>query len=193
MSSQRRHVSTIGKKLLNSNTSPTCSFHVVNFRLLAAEINSLVWGTPATFDGYRVLASLLQRRHSPEANQTAPSLAMVPLVSCTGTHTFLEVLAPWRNFATCTIHSASKSCVLLYWQIYCTALQQRGQPNCSGVVQGMELRNFRRGRHLYSAGRPSRWASAHILVMASLCNRIGHYIFALWYLSSFFFFFLFLA
>jgi len=33
-----------------------------------------------------------------------------------------------------------------------------------GVWQGMKLRNFRRGRHLYSAGRPSRWASAHILV-----------------------------
>jgi len=32
-----------------------------------------------------------------------------------------------------------------------------------GVVQGMEWRNFRRGRHLYSAGRPSRWESAHIL------------------------------
>jgi len=31
------------------------------------------------------------------------------------------------------------------------------------VVQGMELRNFRRRRHLYSAGRPSRWISAHIL------------------------------
>jgi len=38
------------------------------------------------------------------------------------------------------------------------------QPNC-GVVQGMKLQNFRRGRHLYSAGRPSRWASAHILVL----------------------------
>jgi len=33
------------------------------------------------------------------------------------------------------------------------------------MVLGMELRNFRRGRHLYSAGRPSRWASAHILVV----------------------------
>jgi len=37
------------------------------------------------------------------------------------------------------------------------------QPNCD-VVQGMELPNFRRGRHLYSVGRPSRLASAHILV-----------------------------
>jgi len=36
------------------------------------------------------------------------------------------------------------------------------QPVC-GMVQGMELRNFCRGRHLYSAGRPSHWASAHIL------------------------------
>jgi len=36
-----------------------------------------------------------------------------------------------------------------------------------------------RGRHVYSAGRPSRWALAHILLMAALCNRAGHYIFAL--------------
>ena len=35
-------------------------------------------------------------------------------------------------------------------------------------VGGMELRNFRRGHHLYSAWRPSRWASAHILVMKVL-------------------------
>ena len=34
-------------------------------------------------------------------------------------------LAPWRNFARCRIHFTSKSCVLLYWQRYCTALQQR--------------------------------------------------------------------
>ena len=43
--------------------------------------------------------------------------------------------------------------------------------------------------HLYSAGRPSRWASAHILVMVALCNRADHYIFILFLSSSFFFFF----
>ena len=48
----------------------------------------------------------------------------------------------------------------------------------------MELRNFYTGRHLYSPGRPSRWASTHILVMAALYSRCGHYIFALWFLSS---------
>jgi len=74
-------------------------------------------------------------------------------------------LAPWRNFATCKIHFASKSCVLLYWQRYCTALKQRASAKLCDMVQGMELRrNFRRGRHLHLAGRPSRWASAHILV-----------------------------
>ena len=32
---------------------------MVNFGLLAAEIFSLVWGTPANFNGFRVLAALL--------------------------------------------------------------------------------------------------------------------------------------
>jgi len=40
-----------------------------------------------------------------------------------------------------------------------------------------------RGRHLYSAGRQSHWALAHMLVMVALCNRADHYIFALLFLS----------
>ena len=43
---------------------------MVNFGPLVAEILSLVWGTPANFNGFRVLASLLQRRRSTEVNQT---------------------------------------------------------------------------------------------------------------------------
>ena len=78
---------------------------------------------------------------------------------------FLVVLAPRRNFARCILHFTSKSCILLYWQCYCTALQQRAWAKLCSVVQGMELRNFCRGRHLYSAGRPSHWALAHILVL----------------------------
>jgi len=41
------------------------------------------------------------------------------------------------------------------WQRYCTASSGR-QPNFA---------ELNRGRHLCSAGRPSRWASAHILVL----------------------------
>jgi len=55
-----RHVSTIGKKLLNSNISSTCPHNMVNFGPLMAEISSAVWGTPANSNGFRVLAALLQ-------------------------------------------------------------------------------------------------------------------------------------
>ena len=96
MSSQLRHISTIGKKLLSSNISSTCPYNMVNFGPLAAEIVSLVWGTPGNFNGFRVLAALLHGTLVVGVSQTAAAL--------------------------------------------------------------------NRGRHLYSAGRPSRWASAHILV-----------------------------
>jgi len=43
---------------------------MVNFGPLVAEIGSLVWGNWANFNGFRVLASLLHRRRSMEANQT---------------------------------------------------------------------------------------------------------------------------
>jgi len=129
------------KYLLSSNISPTCPHNMMNFSPLAAEIVSLVWGTPGNFNGFRVLAALL--------------------------HGTLVL----------------------------------------GVSQTAALN---RGRHLYSAGRPSRWALAHIssyildfftvardsgrllcfghVIMAALRSRCGHYIFALGFLSSSFLF-----
>ena len=60
ISSQLRHVSTIGKNLLSSNISSTCSHNMVNFGSpLAAEIGSLVSATPPDLNGFRVLAALL--------------------------------------------------------------------------------------------------------------------------------------
>ena len=58
------------KNMLSSNISSTCPHNMVNFGLLAAEIVSLVWGTPANFNGFLDLASLLQRCRSTEVNQT---------------------------------------------------------------------------------------------------------------------------
>jgi len=43
---------------------------MVNFGPLPAEIGPVVWDTPANFNCFRVLASLLQRRRSTEASQT---------------------------------------------------------------------------------------------------------------------------
>jgi len=81
------------KKIVKQQYFPTCPYNMVNFGQLAAEIVSLVWGTPANFNGFRVLAALLHGTLLVDASQIAP---------------------------------------------------------------------FNRGRHLYSAGRPSRWALAHI-------------------------------
>jgi len=47
------------KNLLSHNISSTCLHNMVNFGPLAAEIVSLVWGTPANFNGFRFLAALL--------------------------------------------------------------------------------------------------------------------------------------
>jgi len=99
ISSELRHLSTMGKNLLNSNTSSTCPDNMVNFGLLTAEICWRVWSTPANFNGFRVLAALL--------------------------------------------HDTSSG----------------HQPNFAAL---------NRGRHLYFAGRPSRWALAHILVLHAL-------------------------
>jgi len=65
---------------------------MVNFGLLAAEIVSLVWGTPANFNGFRVLAALLygtlvvgvsqtcgvQQRASPVFDRAAIRLGIGP-------------------------------------------------------------------------------------------------------------------
>jgi len=60
ISSQLRHISTIGKKIRLAAISPT---HVLTIwwtsAHIAAEIVSLVLGTPANFNGFRVLAALL--------------------------------------------------------------------------------------------------------------------------------------
>jgi len=42
----------------------------VNFGLLAAEIGPVVWGTPANFNGFRVLAALLVGSQVVSASQT---------------------------------------------------------------------------------------------------------------------------
>jgi len=47
------------KNFLNSNTSSTCPDNMANFGLLTTEICWRVWGTPANFNGFRVLAALL--------------------------------------------------------------------------------------------------------------------------------------
>ena len=64
ISSQLRHISTIGKILLNSNDFSTCPYNMAKFGPLAAETGSGVWGTPANFNGFSRLGSDTARHSS---------------------------------------------------------------------------------------------------------------------------------
>jgi len=55
----KAHIENQKKNLSNSNTFSTCPDNMLNFGPLAAEISSGVWGTPANFNGFHVLAALL--------------------------------------------------------------------------------------------------------------------------------------
>jgi len=59
------------KNWLSSNISPTCAHNTVNFGPLAAEIVSLVWGTRANFNRFRVLAALLHGSQAVSVSQTS--------------------------------------------------------------------------------------------------------------------------
>jgi len=121
ISSQLRHISTIGKNLLSSNISSTSPHNMVNFGLLAAEIVSLVWGIPANFNGFRILASLLQR--STEANQTLhnvwPLPGLVDYVYIFGRCCSVTEFLPGAKFTL-----RPPSLALSHWQRYCTAVEQ---------------------------------------------------------------------
>jgi len=91
ISSQLRHVLTIGKKLLNGSISFTYSHNMVKIGLLMAEVGWGVWGTTANFNGFRVLASLLHRRRSKNGGQ--PNFAWCLAVSWAST--------PYIHFGGC--------------------------------------------------------------------------------------------
>jgi len=65
--------------LLNSNISSTCPANMVNFGLLTADTCWRVLGTPANFNGFRVLIALLHGTLVVSVSQT---------------------LRPWRQGAT---------------------------------------------------------------------------------------------
>jgi len=56
--------------MLSSDVSSGCSHNMVNFGPLAAEIDRVVWGTPLNFNGFRVLAALLDDTPVVRVSQT---------------------------------------------------------------------------------------------------------------------------
>jgi len=105
---------------------------MVNFGPLGAEIDWRVSGTPANFNGFRVLASLLQRHRSTEANQTLHDVWPSPGLLDYFIH-FRRLLPRNGIFPGAKFTVSSKSCTLLYWQRYCTALKQSAQAKLCSV------------------------------------------------------------
>jgi len=106
------------KNVLNGNISSICLCNMVNFGPLTAEICG---GTPANFNGFRILASSLQRRRSTEVNQTLhdvwPSPALVYYICIFGGSCPLTEFCQLQNF-----HIASTSPILgalLHCMIFC--------------------------------------------------------------------------
>ena len=121
-------------------------------------------GTPANFNGFHVLASLLQRRRSPEANKTLhdawPSPALVHYIYIFGGSCSLTEFCQLQ-YSLCVQVLRS-----LYWQRYCTALEQRPSATLCVLAWYKEWNYgiFAEEATYIRAGRSSRWASAHIVV-----------------------------
>jgi len=132
--------------MLNSSTSPTCPHNMANFGPLKPEIGWRVWGTPGNFASAFVTAATSLTRGQPNftrclAISWAFSEALAPAIVLPGA----KLTLPYVKVLRSPIGSVT------------------AQHSSSG-----RQRNFvalSRGRHLYSAGRPSRWASAYILVL----------------------------
>jgi len=105
-----------------------------------AEIGLGVWGTPANFNRFRILASLLHWHRSTEVNQTSHNLWLSPgLVHYIYT---LRGSCSLRNSARCNTYIVSKSYILLYLQHYYTTFEQCASGKLCGVWQGRELGSF---------------------------------------------------
>jgi len=124
---------------------PTVWHTSVHLRLRSVREFGLLQQISTGFASWLRYCSDVAHRRATKLHDVWPSPRLVHYIYSPG------VFAPWRNFVRCRIQVTSKSCVVLYWQRHCTALQQQVSAKLCGVVQAMELRNFRRRRHFHVA------------------------------------------
>ena len=129
---------------------------MANFGPLTAEICRRFGAPQQISTGFASWLSLLQRRRQPEANQTLHSAGTL--------YIHFRGLLPSDGILPGAKFTLRPGLAFSYVGSI-TARHSSSEHTLAklcGMVQGMELRNFRRGRHIYSARRPSRWASAQI-------------------------------
>jgi len=172
--------------------SSTRPHKMVNFGPLAPEIGSLVSGTPANFNGFCVLASLLQRRRSTEVNQSLDGVwsspALVYYIYIFGGSCPVAAITRSTEVSQ-TLYDVWPSPGLIHYvYIFGSSCPDGILPPAKFTLLPSSLAfsyigsittrhsssgrqpNFaawykewnHRGRYLYSAGRPSRCALDHI-------------------------------
>jgi len=111
------------KKLVRHQYLLHMSSQYVNFGPLTAETGWQIWGTSANFNGVRVFASLLRWCHSTVVHQTLhdvwPSAWLEYYTYVFGGSCPRNGILPGAKSTLCP-----SLAFLLFWQCYCTALEQ---------------------------------------------------------------------
>ena len=134
---------------------------MVNFGQIAAEICWRVWGNPANFNRFRVLASLLHRRRSTES--TTLCRMFDRLLAWYTIYTFWGLLLP-NGILPAAKFTLRPSLAFSYIGCITAWHSSSGrQPNAVDWYKD-GITELSWPHILYSDVRPSRLASAHILV-----------------------------
>ena len=156
ISSQLKHLSTIGKNLLNSNIFPTCPHNMVNFFPPTSGWDWFVsLGHPSKFQWFSRLGFVTA---ATSHNGSQPNFARCLAISWAGTfYIHFRGLLPRYGILPGAKFSLHPSLALSNIGSVTAWHSSSGhQPNFATLS---------RGRHLYSAGQPSRWTLAHIVVL----------------------------
>jgi len=147
------------------------------FGPLTADIGSGVWDTPANFNGFCVLTSLLQRRRSPEANKTLCTIfgRLLGLYNIYIYIHFRGLLFP-NGILPGAKFTLRPSLAFSYIGSVTVRHSSSGrQPNFCSVVEGMALRNFRRGTtYIWQGGHHVEHRPAFLIMESTSLQYVYH-------------------
>ena len=161
--------------------SSTCPHNMAHFGPLTAEICCRVRGYPSKFERVSRVSSLLQRRHLSEANLTLHDVWQSLI------YTFFAGSCPLTEF--CQVKDSLYVQVLrspvLAALLHGTPAAGGTQPNYAAWYTDGITSLLQRAPTIFG------WAAITLDIgphssSGRLCNRADHYIFALWFVSSFF-------
>jgi len=148
---------------------------MANFCPLMTEIGLPVWGIPANFNRFRVLAC-----YCSDVGHRRPTKLCTIFGSLLGwytMYTFLGAFAPWRNFATCKIHLRSRILAAL---LHCTP--------SAGLSQTLMRRRTRNGITELSQRAPPifGWAAITLDIGPhSSFILVNDHLYEIWHLNGF--------